>query len=83
MPLLTGGEAIVQSLLACGIDTVFGIPGMHNLGLYDALIRTPRMRHYLTRHEQAAVFMADGFFRASGWSSGNTPFPFVLVSSGA
>jgi len=66
MQLLTGGEAVIQSLLACGIDTAFGIPGMHNLALYDPLIRTPRMTHYLTRHEQAAVFMADGFFRASG-----------------
>lgn len=66
MPLLTGGEAVVQSLLACGIDTAFGIPGMHNLGLYDPVIRTPGIVHYLTRHEQAAVFMADGYFRTSG-----------------
>lgn len=66
MQLMTGGEAVIQSLLACGIDTVFGIPGMHNLALYDSLIRTPGIRHYLPRHEQGAVFMADGFFRASG-----------------
>jgi len=66
MQLMTGGEAVIQSLLACGIDTVFGIPGMHNLALYDPLIRTPGIRHYLPRHEQGAVFMADGFFRASG-----------------
>lgn len=63
---LTGGEAVVETLLACGIDTVFGIPGGHSLPVYDALSRHERIRHVLGRHEQGLGFMADGFARASG-----------------
>ena len=36
--LMTGGEAVVRSLVAHGVDTVFGIPGTHNLAIYDGLI---------------------------------------------
>lgn len=62
----TGGDAVVETLLACGIDTVFGIPGGHSLPVYDALSRCDRIRHVLGRHEQGLGFMADGFARASG-----------------
>jgi acetolactate synthase-1/2/3 large subunit len=48
-----------------GVDTVFGIPGVHTLALYDAL-RASRIRHILARHEQGTGFMADGYARASG-----------------
>ena len=66
MPHLTGGQAIVAALEAVGVDTVFGIPGVHNASLYDALVDARGLRHVLTRHEQGAAFMADGFARASG-----------------
>ena len=62
---ITGGEAVVKSLAAHGVRTVFGIPGTHNLAIYDALLDSD-IRHVLTRHEQGAAFMADGYARASG-----------------
>ncbi len=66
MPRLSGGQVLVAALEAAGIDTVFGIPGVHNAALYDALLDARGLRHVLTRHEQGAAFMADGFARASG-----------------
>ncbi|MCA1670432.1 MAG: thiamine pyrophosphate-binding protein [Thermomicrobia bacterium] len=62
---MTGGHAVVATLEANGVDTVFGIPGVHTLDIYDALYSS-RIRHILTRHEQGAGFMADGYARASG-----------------
>ncbi len=66
MATRTGGELIVDTLIAFGVDTIFGIPGVHNLGIYEALRRKPQIRHILTRHEQGAAFMADGYARVSG-----------------
>ena len=63
---ITGGEAVVRSLEAHQVDTVFGIPGTHNLAIYEALRQTDSIRHILARHEQGAAFMADGYARASG-----------------
>lgn len=63
---MTGGEAVVRSLAAHNVDTVFGIPGTHNLAIYDALREATGIRHILARHEQGAAFMADGYARASG-----------------
>jgi thiamine pyrophosphate-dependent acetolactate synthase large subunit-like protein len=60
------GDAIVEVLQAAGVDTVFGIPGLHTLPLYDALAGTPSIRHVLTRHEQGAAFAADGYARTLG-----------------
>lgn len=62
---MTGGEAVVRSLEANGVTTVFGIPGTHNLAIYDALLDSD-IRHVTARHEQGAAFMADGYARASG-----------------
>jgi 5-guanidino-2-oxopentanoate decarboxylase len=59
------GRYIVALLAANGIDTVFGIPGVHNLELYRGIAATG-LRHILVRHEQNAGFAADGFARASG-----------------
>ncbi|MFO0512453.1 MAG: 5-guanidino-2-oxopentanoate decarboxylase [Gammaproteobacteria bacterium] len=53
-------------LAANGIDTVFGIPGVHNLALYRGLDRRRDVRHLLTRHEQGAAFAADGYARITG-----------------
>jgi 5-guanidino-2-oxopentanoate decarboxylase len=61
----TCGEALVALLEAYGVDTVFGIPGVHNLELYRGLAGT-RIRHILPRHEQGAGFMADGYARVTG-----------------
>lgn len=61
-----GGAAIVRALEANGVDTIFGIPGVHNLDIYDVLFDHPSMTNILARHEQGAGFMADGYYRATG-----------------
>jgi thiamine pyrophosphate-dependent acetolactate synthase large subunit-like protein len=66
VPLLTGAEAAIATLRAHGVDTIFGIPGVHTLPLYDAMRAEPGLRHVLARHEQGAGFMADGYARVSG-----------------
>jgi 5-guanidino-2-oxopentanoate decarboxylase len=60
-----GGHAIISLLETYGVDTVFGIPGVHTLELYRG-IADRRMRHVGVRHEQGAGFIADGYARASG-----------------
>ena len=55
--MLTCGELLVELLEAYGVDTVFGIPGVHTVELY---------RGFTPRHEQGAGFMADGYARVSG-----------------
>jgi 5-guanidino-2-oxopentanoate decarboxylase len=60
-----GGQAAIALLEAYGVDTVFGIPGVHTLELYRGLADR-KMRHIGVRHEQGAGFMADGYARASG-----------------
>ncbi|TBW38737.1 5-guanidino-2-oxopentanoate decarboxylase [Siculibacillus lacustris] len=62
---VTCGERLVQLLEAYGIDTIFGIPGIHTVELYRGLPAT-RIRHVTPRHEQGAGFMADGYARACG-----------------
>ncbi|MFO1120763.1 MAG: 5-guanidino-2-oxopentanoate decarboxylase [Hyphomicrobiales bacterium] len=62
---LSTGEALVGLLEAYGVDTIFGIPGVHNVEMYRALPRSG-IRHVLVRHEQGAGFMADGYARATG-----------------
>jgi acetolactate synthase-1/2/3 large subunit len=64
---ITGGDAIVQGLLAEGVDTVFGIPGVQTYELFDALGRAgDRIRIVTPRHEQACAYMAFGYARATG-----------------
>jgi 5-guanidino-2-oxopentanoate decarboxylase len=65
MSEITIGEALVGLLEAYGVDTIFGIPGVHNVEMYRALPRS-KINHILTRHEQGAGFMADGYARATG-----------------
>jgi len=62
---MTCGELLVLLLEDLGVDTVFGIPGVHTVELYRGLPAT-RIRHITPRHEQGAGFMADGFARVSG-----------------
>jgi thiamine pyrophosphate-dependent acetolactate synthase large subunit-like protein len=61
----TVGRYVIETLAANGIDTAFGIPGVHNIELYRGL-DSGRVRHVLARHEQNAAFAADGFARVSG-----------------
>ncbi len=61
----TVGEALISLLEAHGVDTVFGIPGVHTVELYRGLARS-KIRHVTPRHEQGAGFMADGYARVSG-----------------
>ena len=66
MPSLSGAQAVIATLRSHGVDTIFGIPGVHTLPLYDAMRNEPGLRHVLARHEQGAGFMADGYARAGG-----------------
>lgn len=62
----TGGELVVETLKAAGVDTVFGIVSVHNIPIYDAMARLGGIQPVMVRHEQGAVAMADGYARASG-----------------
>jgi len=63
--MLRGAEIALQCLRAEGVDLAFGYPGGAIMPLYDAL-RDSGIRHVLTRHEQGAVFAAEGYARATG-----------------
>ena len=63
--MLTGGEIVVRALEAEGIRFAFGIPGTHNIELYDAMEDAERVRPILVTDEQSAGFMADGCWRAA------------------
>jgi acetolactate synthase-1/2/3 large subunit len=62
---MTGGQAVVEALLAEGVDTIFGIPGTDNLDIYDALIDHPEIRRVVTRNEQGAALMAEAYGRVT------------------
>nr|HIL74299.1 hypothetical protein [Rhodospirillales bacterium] len=65
--MVSGGEAIVQSLLQNDVDTVFGIPGAQTYPIFDALARVQsRIRTIGARHEQAAAYMAFGYAKSLG-----------------
>jgi acetolactate synthase-1/2/3 large subunit len=62
----TGAQIICESLIAEGVDVMFGFPGGVLLPFYDTLPQYPQIRHILVRHEQAAAHAADGYARATG-----------------
>jgi len=72
---MKGADIFVESLLKERVDTIFGHPGGAILPLNDALY-SGRVRHILTRHEQGAIHMAEGYARATGRPG------VVLVTSG-
>ena len=72
----TSASAIVDVLLELRVDSVFGYPGASVLSIYNELSKVPEIKHYLVRHEQAAVHAAEGYARASGKTG------VVLVTSG-
>lgn len=64
---ITGGAAVMEALIAEGVETIFGYPGGAIMPIYDALYDyTDRLNHILVRHEQGAIHAAQGFARASG-----------------
>lgn len=71
-----GAQALLDTLIEGGVDTIFGYPGGAALPLYDALHGETRLRHILVRHEQAAVHAAEGYARTTG------KVGVVLVTSG-
>ena len=73
---MTGAEIVLKALMDQGVEVVFGYPGGAVLPLYDALFKQNRIRHILTRHEQAAVHAAEGYARSTG------KVGVVLVTSG-
>ena len=86
MPVMTTGDAIAESLIAHGVDTVFGIPGAHTYDLIDALARRgTQLRFIATRHEQGAAYMAYGYAKATGRTGVFTvvPGPGVLNAGAA
>ena len=65
--LITGAEALMRSLIAEGVDTMFGYPGGAIMPVYDALHdHHDKVRHVLVRHEQGATHAAQGYARVSG-----------------
>ena len=63
---MSGGEALVGSLVQEGVEVIFGIPSIHMSGIIAALRDEPGIRMITTRHEQGAAHMADGYARVSG-----------------
>lgn len=63
---MNGGDLVRRALEDEGIPFAFGIPGTHNIELYDALATSTSVRTVLVTDEQSASFMADAVWRASG-----------------
>ncbi|MCA6110039.1 thiamine pyrophosphate-dependent enzyme [Bradyrhizobium cenepequi] len=84
MSSTSGGEAIVNGLVAHGVDTVFGLPGAQIYGLFDAFHQA-QLKVIGARHEQACGYMAFGYARSSGRPGvfSVVPGPGVLNASAA
>ena len=71
---MNGADALLRSLEAEGVDTVFGIPGGAILPTYEALARGTSIRHALARHEQGGGGDAAGdFFARPLWNTSTPP----------
>ena len=84
--VVTAGQAIVECLIRNGIDTLFGIPGVHTYHLFDALYeRRAEIRFVGARHEQGAAYMAFGYAKSTGKIGAYTcvPGPGVLNTTAA
>ena len=81
---MTTGEAVAKSLVIHGVDTLFGIPGVHIYGFNDAVAQEP-IDFITTRHEQGAGYMAFGYAKSTGNTGVYTvvPGPGMLNSSAA
>ncbi|MCW1735140.1 biosynthetic-type acetolactate synthase large subunit [Anaerorudis cellulosivorans] len=77
IPIITGSEALIRSLINEGVDTIFGYPGGAAIPIFDALYdHKNEINHILVRHEQGAVHAAEGYARVS------KKVGVVLVTSG-
>jgi len=86
MAQLTGGQAIVESLKAHGVDVVFALPGVQMDNLFDAFHRAQdSLRVIHTRHEQTTAYMAFGYAQVTGkvGVSVVVPGPGLLNAAGA
>ncbi|HWW48388.1 MAG TPA: thiamine pyrophosphate-binding protein [Xanthobacteraceae bacterium] len=63
---ISAGQAVVDILRAENVKYVFGMPGGHTIGIYEALYHSPDIRHVLVRHEQHAANMAAGYAQLTG-----------------
>ncbi|NLI92043.1 MAG: thiamine pyrophosphate-binding protein [Peptococcaceae bacterium] len=63
---ITGAQLLVRFLESKGVSQLYGIPGAAVLPVYDAVLEGGKIKSYNVRHEQTAVFMADGYYRATG-----------------
>lgn len=67
LPRMTGSQAVIQSFMAEGVETIFGYPGGAIIPVYDALYdHRDKINHILVRHEQCAIHAAQGYARATG-----------------
>ncbi|MFD1708911.1 thiamine pyrophosphate-binding protein [Siminovitchia sediminis] len=73
----TVADAIVEELVAAGVEVIFGIVSIHNMPIYDAMLRNGKIRMATARGESGAVNMADAYARATG------KLGVVLTSTGA
>lgn len=74
---ITGAEILLESLIAQGVDTIFGYPGGQIMPVYDKLYDyQDKLHHILVRHEQGAIHAAQGYARVKGVPG------FVIVTSG-
>ncbi|MGB1717021.1 MAG: thiamine pyrophosphate-binding protein, partial [Candidatus Latescibacterota bacterium] len=71
-----GADAVIEALDRFGVEYVFGHPGGAAMPIFDALLNSKQIKFVLTRHEQGATHMADGYARATGKPG------VVLVTSG-
>ena len=74
MPRMTGGEAVVRSLVRAGVEIIFGLPGVQMYGLTIAIRDDPGIRMITPRSEFALTYMADGYAR-----TGNRIAPVMVV----
>ena len=64
---ITGSDILVETLIEQGTEVVFGYPGGQVLNIYDSLyLKSDRIKHIITAHEQGAAHAADGYARATG-----------------
>lgn len=63
---LTGAKIVTETFKKLGVDSIFGYPGGIVLNVYDELYKQNNIKHYLVRHEQAAVHAAEGYARVTG-----------------
>lgn len=82
---MSGGNAIVRSLIKYGVDTVFGLPGVQIYSFFDALYEARDIKVIGSRHEQATAYMAFGYAKSTGWVGvySVVPGPGVLNTAAA